>query len=215
MLDVFLRPIKEVVFLFVVKYVPWWATPNFITLISGLFGVGCAFCCFAQWYKSAIIYWIINRILDGLDGVVARAKGCKSDFGGLFDLYIDFVVYCTIPIGITASGMKIGEPFAGTHLYATITLGIVLTSYMINGVSWMILSAILEGYKVHSANKTFTTVHMPAGLIEGTETIICYVLWLLVLPYSYIYTIHLMVIFSMLVVYTSLQRLYWSYYNLN
>ena len=39
-----------------------------------------------------IILWNLNRIFDGLDGVVARIHKKQTKFGGILDLYIDFIV---------------------------------------------------------------------------------------------------------------------------
>jgi phosphatidylglycerophosphate synthase len=87
MLDDILRPIKEVVCGAIVTYIPSYMTPNVITLASGVVGVVCAIFSYYELYSIALILWILNRILDGIDGVVARHKGLQSDFGGLLDLY--------------------------------------------------------------------------------------------------------------------------------
>jgi hypothetical protein len=34
----------------------------------------------------------LNRIFDGLDGIVARIHKKQTKFGGVLDLYIDFIV---------------------------------------------------------------------------------------------------------------------------
>jgi len=36
--------------------------------------------------------WILNRILDGFDGLVARERNQQSDFGGYLDLVLDVAV---------------------------------------------------------------------------------------------------------------------------
>jgi phosphatidylglycerophosphate synthase len=44
----------------------------------------------------ALVPLLANRILDGLDGAIARAKG-KTDFGGFLDIVADFAFYGLIP----------------------------------------------------------------------------------------------------------------------
>ena len=41
---------------------------------------------------------IANRLLDGLDGAVARVRG-PSDLGGYFDIVADFAFYVSVPLG--------------------------------------------------------------------------------------------------------------------
>ncbi|KAL0486866.1 4 TM domain-containing transmembrane protein, partial [Acrasis kona] len=209
MFDNLLRPVKEVLFSSTAKYVPKSITPNQITLLSGVFGLASAVAAFYMSFNISLLLWVINRILDGLDGVVARINNNKTEFGGLLDLYVDFCVYCAVPIGIICSEMNVGRALTHFDIYAVITLGTLLSSYMVNGVSWMVLSAILES-KVKTEKK-FTTVHMPTGLIEGTETIVFYIVWLLVVPISFASCVHLMLLFSLMVIYTSITRLYWAY----
>jgi phosphatidylglycerophosphate synthase len=91
MLDEVLRPVKETVLGAIVHLVPQWMSPNFITSVSGVFGLMCSVFCYLHYFKVGLACWLMNRLLDGIDGVVARARGQKSDFGGLWDLYIDFI----------------------------------------------------------------------------------------------------------------------------
>ena len=51
--------------------------------------------------------WCLNRFLDGMDGVVARATKTSSDFGGYLDIVVDFTVYGVVPLGIV-----LGHPTA-------------------------------------------------------------------------------------------------------
>ena len=44
---------------------------------------------------------LLNRLLDGLDGAVARAAG-GTDLGGFLDITMDFLVYSAIPLRLRA-----------------------------------------------------------------------------------------------------------------
>ena len=42
----------------------------------------------------ALILFLINRILDGIDGTMARLS--KTDLGGYYDIVCDFFIYATL-----------------------------------------------------------------------------------------------------------------------
>ena len=77
-------------------------SPNAVSI--GGFVVGLI----AAWQASqgngvaAVTLWLFSRILDGLDGLIARLHGKQSDFGGYLDIVLDFVVYAAVPIGLTS-----------------------------------------------------------------------------------------------------------------
>ena len=108
---------------------------------------------------------MLNRVLDGLDGVIARVHDKQSDFGGYLDLLLDFVVYLAVPLAF------VGVTPTPVNLWAGIAL---LSAYVINLLSWSTLSALLEKRRLQSADR-LTSVEMPPGLIEGAETILFYV----------------------------------------
>ena len=75
-------------------------SPNWITLLSGVTGIICFFLCWGGYDTWAVLLWWLSRILDGLDGAYARLTGKSSDFGGYFDIIIDFTTYAVIPLGV-------------------------------------------------------------------------------------------------------------------
>jgi phosphatidylglycerophosphate synthase len=99
--------------------------------------------------------WLFNRVLDGLDGMVARFHARQSDFGGYLDIVLDFVVYAAIPVGLYW-----GNPGATN----TAALILLLSSFYVNAASWIYLSAILEKRAAGaSARGELTSVTMPNG----------------------------------------------------
>ena len=172
--------------------------PNNITIASLVPGILCAWFAYQGLYGWAVGMWAANRILDGLDGTLARKQGRQSDFGGYLDILIDFTVYVIVPIGIV-----LGRP-EQAHWVALVFL---LSAYYVNAASWMYLSSILEKRgRGAKASSELTTITMPTGIIEGTETVIAYFLFLL-FP-SYI--IFLFPIFAILVWATVAQRVIWA-----
>lgn len=151
--------------------------------------------------------WAVSRVLDGLDGLVARVYGKQSDLGAYLDIFMDFIVYLAVPLAFVATQPT---PF---HLWAALAL---LSSFVLNLLSWSILSAILEKRRATAPVQTATSagrvtgVEMPSGLIEGAETILFYFLFFL-LPGQIGW---LFLIFALLVLLTAGQRVAWAARNL-
>lgn len=141
-------------------------TVTVLSLIPGLTAASLAAIGRSWW---AVAFFLINRILDGLDGFIARRRNLQSDLGGYIDLIVDFLVYATIPIGV----------WWGSATREPLPLIVLLATFYVNAASWMVLSAILE--KRNASGNRQTSVAMPKGLIEGTETVLLYSLFL-VLP---------------------------------
>lgn len=146
-------------------------SPNAITVVAMAVGVSAAGAAAMQWYWAALSLWILNRVLDGLDGMVARTHSRQSDFGGYLDIVLDFVVYAAVPVGL-----YLGAPSSANAF----SLILLLSSFYINAASWIYLSAILEKRAAGAASRgELTTVTMPNGLVGGAETILFYTLFLL------------------------------------
>jgi phosphatidylglycerophosphate synthase len=145
--------------------------PAAVSLLALAAGITAAWLAAERSYPWALAAWLLNRVLDGLDGTLARVQGRASDFGGYLDILCDFTVYALVPIGLV-----IGAPTPD----AWRALSALLASFYLNAASWMYLAAVLErrGGRAAATGKT-TTIAMPAGLIAGTETILFYVLFLL------------------------------------
>ena len=149
--------------------------------------------------RISLALWLINRFLDGLDGELARMCELESDLGGYFDIMADLAVYTLIPLGLA---FYVGTPAAW------LALAVMLAVFYVNAGSWMYLAALLEKRRQGAlARGEVTSITMPAGLIEGAETIVFYCLFLL-LPQ---FIVPLFVLLASLVVLTTLQRLVWAY----
>ena len=197
MLDSVTRRIKEAA-LDPIAHVLSEVNPNAITLSSLVPGILCAWFAYQGMMGWAIAMWALNRILDGLDGTIARLNGSQTDFGGYLDILIDFTVYAIIPIGIVLGRQS---------MFNWTALVFLLGSFYVNGASWMYLSSILEKRGAGATpSAEFTSVTMPTGIIEGTETVIAYFLFLIFPNQIGI----LFILFGSLVVLTIGQRLIWA-----
>lgn len=176
--------------------------PTTLTLIA--FGVGLA-AAVALWQGAHVLglgLWLLNRLLDGLDGTVARTYNKQSDLGGYIDILCDHAIYAALPVAL-ALGVAIPSG------YLAVTL--LMSSFYINGASWMFLAALLEKHNRGAAiHGDLTTITMPGGLIEGTETILFYCLFIL-FPAA---LVPLFLAMAILVLITAAQRLVWAARNL-
>ena len=132
---------------------------------------------------------------------MARLTGQQSDWGGYLDIVCDFAVYALLPLAIAWSLGTPGAFFAVAFL---------LVTFYVNAATWLYLSALLEKRtqtnSVTPLRSAYTSIAIPSGLIEGTETIIFYSLFLLLPAYAP----YLMVAMAFLVIITIFQRLSWA-----
>ena len=175
-------------------------SPNTISIIGVIFGIISALFAARSLYLWGLAFWLINRALDGLDGLLARLHHKQDDFGGYLDILLDFVAYAAIPLGF-------GLAAASQSIY--LALAGLLSIYYLNTASWMYLAAILEKRAAHDP-ETATTIVMPAGLVGGFETVVFYSLFFLLPQYLLLFFI----VFSGLIFITVIQRLIWAKKNL-
>ncbi len=181
-------------------------SPNSISLAAFAVGLLSAYLAMRQLYGWALGAWLLSRALDGLDGLIARLHCKQSDFGGYLDIILDFIVYAALPIAVV-----LGAPSPDRYL----ALAFMLGAFYVNGASWMYLAAILEKRSTQyigdpAAPSGMTSIVMPSGLVGATETILAYCAFLLWANQ----TTFLFSLFGAMVVFTTLQRLYWAWKRL-
>jgi len=112
-----------------------------------------------QHYQLALALIVLNRLLDGLDGAVARANGI-SDLGGYLDTLADFAFYIAVPLG-----------FGFAAAANTAPAMILIASFTLTGVSFLAFAAIAakrgEQTTAHGTKSFFYST----GIAEGAETI--------------------------------------------
>ncbi|ENE0234023.1 CDP-alcohol phosphatidyltransferase family protein, partial [Escherichia coli] len=65
-------------------------TPDGLTLVGFAIGVLALPFLALGWYLTALVVILLNRLLDGLDGALARRRGL-TDAGGFLDISLDFL----------------------------------------------------------------------------------------------------------------------------
>lgn len=173
-------------------------SPNTLTGVGLLFGLAAALFCVFGFFRAALVFWVFNRLLDGLDGEVARAQKSQTDLGGYLDILSDLLVYAAIPAGLALYHNN------STVWFATVFM---LSSFYLNVGSWMYLSSILEkrGQGAEASGEV-TTVAMPKGLIEGGETALFFTFFLLFPEKDG----PLFLLFATLTFWTALARVIWA-----
>ena len=189
------KPLRYIAKLFL-KFI----SPNQMTFIGFSFGVlMCLFIIFDQ-YLIAIIFLFLNRLSDGLDGVMARLQ-TPTPLGGYLDIVLDLLIY---------SGFVLS--FGITEQNNTLLSMFLLFCYIGTGSTFLAKAAILPSLTNQNLNEEIPkSFHYAVGLVEGTETIIFMILCLL-FPSLFIY---LASIFILLCLITIVFRIIVFYRELN
>ena len=138
---------------------------NQVTLIGLALGLAAAGAVLAELHWLAIALILGSRLADGLDGAVARATSV-TDFGGYLDIVCDYVFYAAIPLAFVML-----DP--GAHGVAGVFL---LLSFYVNAGSFLGFSVLAEKKKMQSRAHGVKSLYFTGGLLEGTETIVFFVL---------------------------------------
>jgi phosphatidylglycerophosphate synthase len=114
----------------------------------------------------ALITWWAGRLLDGTDGIYARATGRVSDFGGYLDIVCDMAAYSAMILGF-----YVFIPDLGFYWM------MILCFYVLCITSALSLGYLQEKRIGHAYDSR--TLSLSAGLAEGGETGLFYSLLLL------------------------------------
>ena len=163
-------------------------SPLALTVGGWIAGVAACVAAATGSWSTALGLWILNRVLDGLDGPVARRRG-QTELGGFLDLVADFSIYAGFVVGVAIARPE-----------AQVACLVLLTTYYLSGTAFLAVSSLVkEGSRRWDDGRSLRFV---GGLAEGTETVIVYVLFCL-LP-DHVTTIAWG--FSVLVAITAVQR---------
>ncbi|WP_324076490.1 MAG: CDP-alcohol phosphatidyltransferase family protein [Erythrobacter sp.] len=133
---------------------------TFTGLALGLAGAGAIALGHIGWGLALII---ANRLLDGLDGAVARARG-PSDLGGYFDIVADFAFYVSVPLG-----------FGILSAANTLPALVLVASFVLTGVSFLAFAVIAGKRGAETEAHGKKSFFYSTGLAEGAETIAVFI----------------------------------------
>ncbi|MGE6461814.1 CDP-alcohol phosphatidyltransferase family protein [Pseudoalteromonas tetraodonis] len=166
MLDKFVTPIIKPLLTPVVMLInKSGITANQLTVFGFLVGMfAVPLLAFEMWY-GALIAIALNRILDGLDGALARYANQSSSAGGFLDITLDFLFYAAIPLGFILANPA-QNAIAGAILLAT---------FIGTGSSFLAFAIAAEKFKLDKPQFKYKSFYYLNGLTEGTETIALFV----------------------------------------
>lgn len=142
----------------------WGLGANAVTVLGFLLGaVGCVAIAF-QSYGVALAFLMLNRLADGLDGAMARRQG-PTDVGGYLDIVLDLIFYSGVPFAFAVSRVEFMLPAA-----------FLIYSFIGTGGSFLAYATIAAKRGVTTDSLGKKSFFYSAGLIEGTETVLFFVL---------------------------------------
>jgi phosphatidylglycerophosphate synthase len=140
-----------------------------LTGLGLAFGVSSGACVATGSFGLALLFLAASRLCDGLDGAVARLTR-PSGRGGFIDIVSDFVFYGSIPLGFA---------LVAPTLFA-LPAAFLLFCFYVNGATFLAFAAVAAGRGMQNEVRGPKSIYFTAGLAEGSETIITFVLMMLV-----------------------------------
>ena len=113
-----------------------------------------------QHHLTGLALLLLSRLMDGLDGAVARATQ-PTDRGGFLDITLDFLFYAAIPLAFA-----LANPVANA-----LPAAVLLAAFIGTGSSFLAFAAVAEKRQLHSVAFPDKSFYFLGGLTEATETI--------------------------------------------
>lgn len=131
-----------------------------VTLAGFVTGMAAALAIGLQQFLAGLALMLLSRLLDGLDGAVARASA-PTDRGGFLDITLDFLFYAAIPLGFA---------FANPAANA-LPAAVLLASFIGTGSSFLAFAVLAEKRGLAGTALPGKSFYFLGGLTEATETI--------------------------------------------
>ena len=134
---------------------------DLVTFAAALLGLAAAALVAFGLVWAALAAMLASRLLDGLDGAIAR-HAVPTDLGGYLDIVLDFLFYGAFPLGFVLL-----DPAANAVAGA-----VLLLSFYVNGASFLAFAAIAEKRGLTRETRGRRSFLFTTGLAEATETIL-------------------------------------------
>ena len=192
-------PLNKVANIFVKRNI----SANSLTATGFVFALICFGALTVQAYGVAVFFIALSRLMDGLDGAVAR-RTMPTNLGGYYDIVSDFIFYAG-----SVFFFGLGQYMDGNH-HAMLPAAFLIFSF-IGASSSFLAYAIIAAKKGVSddgkqGKKSFFYL---GGLTEGSETIFTLVL-ICLLPQGFAYIAY---IFGVLCWITTISRVLQARHN--
>ena len=135
-------------------------TANQITLAGFLVGLFAALSIASSAYLTGATALFASRLLDALDGAVARMTHA-TDQGGFLDIALDFLFYASIPLAFA-----VAHPLANA-----LPAAVLLAAFIGTATSFLAFAAIAAKRGMSSVDYPDKSFYFLGGLTEATETL--------------------------------------------
>jgi phosphatidylglycerophosphate synthase len=137
---------------------------NALTFIGFAIGMAAAVAIVFQHLMAGLVLLLLSRLMDGLDGAVARLTH-PTDRGGFLDITLDFLFYASIPLAFAlANPAQNALPAA-----------VLLASFMGTASSFLAFAIVAAQRGLASTELPDKSFYFLGGLTEATETIAAFV----------------------------------------
>ena len=136
---------------------------NAITVTGFVVGMAAAVAIAFQAYLVGLVLLLASRLMDGLDGAVARATK-PTDRGGFLDITLDFLFYASIPLAFA---------FANPAQNA-LPAAVLLAAFIGTASSFLAFAIVAEKHRLESTAFPDKSFYFLGGLTEATETIVAF-----------------------------------------
>ncbi|NML95632.1 CDP-alcohol phosphatidyltransferase family protein [Novosphingobium olei] len=136
---------------------------NGVTFAGLGVGIGAGWALASGHVSLGLALILANRLLDGVDGAIARATQL-TDWGGYFDIVADFAFYVAVPVGFALLS-------PGNLLPAVV----LIASFTLTGTSFLAFATIAAKRGLETTAHGRKSFFYNTGLAEGSETIIAFI----------------------------------------
>ena len=131
-----------------------------ITITGALLGLLAGVAIAASAPLIGMVLFLAGRLLDGLDGAVARQTK-PTNRGAYLDIVLDFAVYASIPLAF-----GIVNPSQNALAAAALLAG-----FLLNGTAFLGFALMAERLHLETEAQGHKSLYYLGGLAEGVETI--------------------------------------------
>lgn len=127
-------------------------------------GMAAALSIVFQHFMAGLVLLLLSRLMDGLDGAVARLTQ-PTDRGGFLDITLDFLFYASIPLAFAMA-----DPASNA-----LPAAVLLASFMGTASSFLAFAIVAAKRDLASTEFPDKSFYFLGGLTEATETIAAFV----------------------------------------
>lgn len=164
--DAFRRILPGYTQFLVASYSALGLTPNMVSVLGAGIGAFAATLVAIDRPWLAIAVWWLGRLLDGTDGIYARATNRATPFGAYLDICLDMFAYSVMILGFAALHPELASRWMG-----------ILLLYVLCITSALALGS--QEAQLELEPRDDRGLRLGAGLAEGGETGIAYTLFAL------------------------------------